>query len=154
RIFFFQAEDGIRDRNVTGVQTCALPILDGGGGKRVVVAGAAAAERLVGAPAGTRDDLGALGGDVAAVGAGSALGRDVAVGVGLRSGGVVGGEQDRADRLGVEVGALGDGLDVGEAGRHRRGSGVGRARLRGGVAVGGRLGHGGRCGGGVGGGLG
>src|SRR5699024_11465546 len=24
---FFQAEDGIRDRNVTGVQTCALPIL-------------------------------------------------------------------------------------------------------------------------------
>src|SRR5699024_12151526 len=26
--FFFQAEDGIRDRNVTGIQTCALPILD------------------------------------------------------------------------------------------------------------------------------
>src|SRR5699024_11458130 len=26
-LFFFQAEDGIRDRNVTGVQTCALPIL-------------------------------------------------------------------------------------------------------------------------------
>src|SRR5699024_11583813 len=25
-IFFFQVEDGIRDRNVTGVQTCALPI--------------------------------------------------------------------------------------------------------------------------------
>src|SRR5699024_12226754 len=25
-IFFYQAEDGIRDRNVTGVQTCALPI--------------------------------------------------------------------------------------------------------------------------------
>src|SRR5699024_2467781 len=25
-IFFFKAEDGIRDRNVTGVQTCALPI--------------------------------------------------------------------------------------------------------------------------------
>src|SRR6266513_3980431 len=25
--FFFQAEGGIRDRNVTGVQTCALPIL-------------------------------------------------------------------------------------------------------------------------------
>src|SRR5699024_1058400 len=24
--FFFPAEDGIRDRNVTGVQTCALPI--------------------------------------------------------------------------------------------------------------------------------
>src|SRR5690625_4949871 len=25
-IFFFQAEDGIRDGHVTGVQTCALPI--------------------------------------------------------------------------------------------------------------------------------
>src|SRR5689334_24957900 len=25
--FFFQAEDGIRDGTVTGVQTCALPIL-------------------------------------------------------------------------------------------------------------------------------
>ena len=24
--FFFQAEDGIRDWSVTGVQTCALPI--------------------------------------------------------------------------------------------------------------------------------
>src|SRR5256886_4049378 len=29
RFFFFQAEDGIRDLTVTGVQTCALPILDG-----------------------------------------------------------------------------------------------------------------------------
>src|SRR2546421_7113971 len=27
-LFFFQAEDGIRDLIVTGVQTCALPILD------------------------------------------------------------------------------------------------------------------------------
>src|SRR5256885_4889705 len=26
KIFFFQAEDGIRDYKVTGVQTCALPI--------------------------------------------------------------------------------------------------------------------------------
>src|SRR5260370_24857950 len=25
-VFFFQAEDGIRDSSVTGVQTCALPI--------------------------------------------------------------------------------------------------------------------------------
>src|SRR5207249_5334192 len=37
--FFFQAEDGIRDRNVTGVQTCALPIslavLRARGGKKV-----------------------------------------------------------------------------------------------------------------------
>src|SRR5206468_4776742 len=28
--FFFQAEDGIRDLIVTGVQTCALPIFLGG----------------------------------------------------------------------------------------------------------------------------
>src|SRR2546429_2098562 len=28
--FFFQAEDGIRDVAVTGVQTCALPIFNGG----------------------------------------------------------------------------------------------------------------------------
>src|SRR6267143_5054508 len=27
-VFFFQAEDGIRDGTVTGVQTCALPISD------------------------------------------------------------------------------------------------------------------------------
>src|SRR5687768_18102053 len=27
-IFFFQAEDGIRDVAVTGVQTCALPIFE------------------------------------------------------------------------------------------------------------------------------
>src|SRR4051794_3232028 len=44
--FFFQAEDGIRDGRVTGVQTCALPILDGaelGGGL-----GADGAEEVVG----------------------------------------------------------------------------------------------------------
>src|SRR2546429_1730120 len=28
--FFFQAEDGIRDVAVTGVQTCALPIFEAG----------------------------------------------------------------------------------------------------------------------------
>src|SRR5690606_39861868 len=37
-LFFFQAEDGIRDFHVTGVQTCALPISTGRpaprGGKR------------------------------------------------------------------------------------------------------------------------
>src|SRR6266481_8068971 len=32
--FFFQAEDGIRDGTVTGVQTCALPIW-GPGGRRI-----------------------------------------------------------------------------------------------------------------------
>src|SRR6266567_8096904 len=33
--FFFQAEDGIRDLTVTGVQTCALPIFTVSGGKIV-----------------------------------------------------------------------------------------------------------------------
>src|SRR5690349_23012355 len=32
RVFFFQAEDGIRDLYVTGVQTCALPICRRGQG--------------------------------------------------------------------------------------------------------------------------
>src|SRR5256886_11754362 len=31
-VFFFQAEDGIRDLTVTGVQTCALPISVTSGG--------------------------------------------------------------------------------------------------------------------------
>src|SRR5205809_6063588 len=34
--FFFQAEDGIRDVAVTGVQTCALPIFDRDGAGDVV----------------------------------------------------------------------------------------------------------------------
>src|SRR6266853_4787366 len=46
--FFFQAEDGIRDLTVTGVQTCALPI--SGGGERQVagpgMGGPAAADEL------------------------------------------------------------------------------------------------------------
>src|SRR5207248_5743055 len=37
--FFFQAEDGIRDRTVTGVQTCALPIFDPAVGDWVTLAG-------------------------------------------------------------------------------------------------------------------
>src|SRR5229473_5326315 len=32
--FFFQAEDGIRDKLVTGVQTCALPIWSETGGRK------------------------------------------------------------------------------------------------------------------------
>src|SRR5687768_18353370 len=37
--FFFQAEDGIRDVAVTGVQTYALPISRSGGGSTVTPAG-------------------------------------------------------------------------------------------------------------------
>src|SRR5438874_11082135 len=43
--FFFQAEDGIRDLYVTGVQTCALPILDRG----VIVRGGNGRQRAAGA---------------------------------------------------------------------------------------------------------
>src|SRR5256885_16399416 len=35
--FFFQAEDGIRDYKVTGVQTCALPIYRAGKNEQPVV---------------------------------------------------------------------------------------------------------------------
>src|SRR3712207_7619202 len=42
--FFFQAEDGIRDIGVTGVQTCALPILDFAG---ALIGGAWCAGRVV-----------------------------------------------------------------------------------------------------------
>src|SRR5690606_39829849 len=43
RDFFFQAEDGIRDFHVTGVQTCALPICPPPLGSQAVAGGSAAA---------------------------------------------------------------------------------------------------------------
>src|SRR5437879_9378829 len=45
-IFFFQAEDGIRDTSVTGVQTCALPILGTKGALAVINETAAASGPL------------------------------------------------------------------------------------------------------------
>src|SRR5256884_6253093 len=51
-LFFFQAEDGIRDVAVTGVQTCALPICDRA---RRVSAGRGLARRVVGGAGGRRD---------------------------------------------------------------------------------------------------
>src|SRR5437879_12885763 len=39
RFFFFQAEDGIRDTSVTGVQTCALPIAGRGAADGEVLSG-------------------------------------------------------------------------------------------------------------------
>src|SRR5690606_40937661 len=38
-LFFFQAEDGIRDFHVTGVQTCALPIFLAAGMTVVILSG-------------------------------------------------------------------------------------------------------------------
>src|SRR5437879_9183250 len=56
--FFFQAEDGIRDTSVTGVQTCALPIsrrrraerADGGERGSRGAAGQRSARELAGRP--------------------------------------------------------------------------------------------------------
>src|SRR5205085_4856827 len=51
--FFFQAEDGIRDLTVTGVQTCALPISDDGpAGRCIRRPGGAAAGNPAAPPAG------------------------------------------------------------------------------------------------------
>src|ERR1017187_4086132 len=61
--FFFQAEDGIRDTSVTGVQTCALPIYGcyprSGANERRVGAGSCAREkeRRPGALAGHRSGV-------------------------------------------------------------------------------------------------
>src|SRR6266581_806818 len=57
-VFFFQAEDGIRDGRVTGVKTCALPICAAGrdgatGATRRGAAGGAAMPEAAGAAAGT-----------------------------------------------------------------------------------------------------
>src|SRR5439155_7833082 len=48
--FFFQAEDGIRDGHVTGVQTCALPIYEAASrsGKLLYDPGAGACRCLAG----------------------------------------------------------------------------------------------------------
>src|SRR5438046_8280228 len=44
-VFFFQAEDGIRDWSVTGVQTCALPICRCGSVQGVIPNNARSAAR-------------------------------------------------------------------------------------------------------------
>src|SRR2546425_9378946 len=46
--FFFQAEDGIRDKLVTGVQTCALPICEAPVERRPGAAGARAGPVVLG----------------------------------------------------------------------------------------------------------
>src|SRR5437773_2881996 len=77
--FFFQAEDGIRDRDVTGVQTCALPIFVDG---LRAVAGEQPHGRLVGQfrggdVGGGRDgEAGFLDGHVDEVGQSGPLARD------------------------------------------------------------------------------
>src|SRR5256885_12706055 len=60
-VFFFQAEDGIRDYKVTGVQTCALPILATGATRRFSVP-PSAMSRTSGSVASGRP-LGSVGND-------------------------------------------------------------------------------------------
>src|SRR5207248_4708100 len=48
--FFFQAEDGILGRTVTGVQTCALPIYLAGPRDKVLVARARKIQRFLAQP--------------------------------------------------------------------------------------------------------
>src|SRR5690349_24987475 len=53
--FFFQAEDGIRDLYVTGVQTCALPILAAEHRRDLVEELAAVEHRIRPGPCATQD---------------------------------------------------------------------------------------------------
>src|SRR3712207_9107760 len=71
--FFFQAEDGIRDIGVTGVQTCALPICTSG---RVwsFSWGCARFGRAFGSSGGTATGMDAVGSTVALIG-GAEIGR-------------------------------------------------------------------------------
>src|SRR5260370_29554635 len=64
-LFFFQAEDGIRDSSVTGVQTCALPILQHQAAQQIRAAQEWAVRRR---RAAQRDVIAAAGSGMAAVG--------------------------------------------------------------------------------------
>src|SRR2546425_5150649 len=80
--FFFQAEDGIRDKLVTGVQTCALPICGGVGG---------------GVAGGIRSENPSYHPDRAGIGKSGDVVHDRAeIGVGTRS--------DKLEALDVEIG--------------------------------------------------
>src|SRR5690348_17479098 len=72
--FFFQAEDGIRDGRVTGVQTCALPIWSRASGSSAATATFVGAAGVTAAGA---DPFVGAGGVVAAGGAVTALGAAV-----------------------------------------------------------------------------
>src|SRR5207245_6708086 len=67
--FFFQAEDGIRDATVTGVQTCALPIsvfLEdrvSGGGDEAMTIHAQTGRRDAGVPALVCSEMAVQAGD-------------------------------------------------------------------------------------------
>src|SRR2546428_13682782 len=80
--FFFQAEDGIRDLIVTGVQTCALPI-SAASGRRRWHGGPSTSARPTAWPSATatNDGTGLAGAGAAEIGRASGRGRvEISVG--------------------------------------------------------------------------
>src|SRR5690606_31180971 len=118
--FFFQAEDGIRDFHVTGVQTCALPIFDhhlGGGvrrgGRQVLDQGAG-----VGAQGGPRQRRGRQGRRVARLDVPQVVVPgvlDLVVEQVQRAGGRQQDEKGQHQQAGVEMPAPYRAVDVGAA---------------------------------------
>src|SRR5207247_7284014 len=99
---FFQAEDGIRDPLVTGVQTCALPIFEAG--QRVLATGGASIDAIVAAVCVMEDSPLFNAGRGAAFTADGRNELDAAVmdGATLRAGGI--GRASWRERGGVEGG--------------------------------------------------
>src|SRR5208337_5459159 len=77
--FFFQAEDGIRDTSVTGVQTCALPIYGTPASSRCLRARREEAGVPWAAARSAEDPAGLAGADRAAGAAARTLGQRIAV---------------------------------------------------------------------------
>src|SRR5690606_40894888 len=75
---FFQAEDGIRDFHVTGVQTCALPIFARHGSS--MTEGAAVEAALAGPASPSRANAAASAGSAASEARSAARSRGVALG--------------------------------------------------------------------------
>src|SRR5256886_10196195 len=77
-IFFFKAEDGIRDLTVTGVQTCALPICPVDGSRHVEVAGHLEAAAEIGSVGVAQAHSGPLGRHPGGIAERDAPGQEVA----------------------------------------------------------------------------
>src|SRR3712207_8495933 len=88
-LFFFQAEDGIRDIGVTGVQTCALPILLVNSGGSVASVFGAVSVIGTGGPGDGAGNCGVLVGSDGAISAGGGIGRGAGRGRVEISGGAV-----------------------------------------------------------------
>src|SRR3989454_1106961 len=109
--FFFQAEDGIRDYKVTGVQTCALPI--SAFASSVLAASGRTSylskSKWMSFSSGIEANSAGAGRAVVAAGAGAGAGVDGVLGTGAAGAGVLGAG------AGVAGGAAGAGADGGGA---------------------------------------